>query len=64
MTALDLAQLPVWLGSVLLAMGRVTGLCLLAPVFSSNVVSARVRVGLIVVLTLVLAPLVHGSVDP
>jgi flagellar biosynthesis protein FliR len=64
MTALDLAQLPVWLGSVLLAMGRVTGLCLVAPVFSSNVVSARVRVGLVVVLTLVLAPLVHGSVDP
>ncbi len=57
MNALDLAQLPVWLGSVFWAMGRVAGLCLVAPVFSSKVMSARVRVGLVVVLTLVLAPL-------
>ncbi len=64
MNALDLAQLPLWLGGVLLVMGRVTGLCLIAPVFSSTVVPPRVRVGLIVLLTMVLAPLAHGTVDP
>ncbi len=64
MNALDLAQLPLWLGGVLLVMGRVTGLCLIAPVFSSTVVPPRVRVGLIVLLTMVLAPLARGTVDP
>jgi len=55
-TALDLAQLPVWLGSLFWAMGRVGGLCLVAPVFSSTVIPARVRVAVVMVLTMVLAP--------
>ncbi|KZC20579.1 MULTISPECIES: flagellar biosynthetic protein FliR [Rhodanobacter] len=64
MTALDLAQLPAWLGSLFWAVGRVSGLCLVAPVFSATVVSARVRVGVVVVLALVLAPLAPAAIDP
>jgi flagellar biosynthetic protein FliR len=64
LAALDLAQLPLWLGSLLWAMGRVGGLCLVAPVFSSNVISARIRVGLVLLLTLVLAPLAPVTIDP
>jgi len=64
MTGLDLALLPTWLGSLLWALARVSGVCLVAPVFSATVISARVRVGLVVVLTLVLAPLAPATVDP
>jgi len=52
MTALDLAQLPLWLGSLFWAVGRVSGLFLVAPVFSATVVSARIRIGVVVVLSL------------
>ena len=61
--ALDLAQLPMWLGSLFWAMGRVSGLFLIAPVFSATVVSARIRIGMVVVLTLVLAPLAPTTID-
>jgi len=64
MTALDLAQLPAWLGSLFWALGRVSGLCLVAPVFSSTVIPARIRVGVVVVLSLVLAPLAPTTIDP
>ena len=64
MTGLDLAQLPTWLGSLLWALARVSGMCLVAPVFSATVVSARIRVGVVMVLTLVLAPLAPATVDP
>ncbi len=64
MTALDLAQLPTWLGSFFWALGRVSGLFLIAPIFSSTVVPARIRVGLVVVVTLVLAPLAPVTIDP
>lgn len=64
MTGLDLAQLPTWLGSLFWALGRVTGLCLVAPIFSATVISVRIRVGLVVVLTLVLAPLASATIDP
>lgn len=64
MNALDLAQLPVWLGSLFWALGRVTGLCLVVPVFSSSMVPVRIRIGLILVLTLVLAPLGSSTIDP
>ena len=64
MTALDLARLPVWLGSLFWAMGRVGGLCLVAPVFSSTVIPARVRVAVVMVLTMVLAPLAPATIDP
>lgn len=64
MTGLDLAQLPTWLGSLFWALARVSGVCLVAPVFSATVISARIRVGLVVVLTLVLAPLASAMIDP
>ena len=64
MMALDLAQLPAWLGSLFWALARVSGLFLVAPVFSATVISARIRVGLVVVLSLVLAPLAPASIDP
>ena len=64
MTALDLAQLPAWLGSLFWSLGRVSGLCLVAPVFSSTVIPARIRVGVVVVLSLVLAPLAPATIDP
>jgi flagellar biosynthetic protein FliR len=62
--ALDLAQLQLWLGSVFWALGRVTGLFLVAPVFSSSMVPVRVRIGLVVLLTMVLAPLAQSPIDP
>jgi len=63
MTALDLSQLPAWLGGLFWAMGRVGGLFLMAPVFSSSVLSPRVRISLVLVLTLVLAPLAPTTID-
>jgi flagellar biosynthetic protein FliR len=64
MSTLDLAQLQQWLGGLLWALGRVSGLCLVAPVFSATVVPSRVRVSLVLLLTLVLAPLAPASIDP
>ena len=64
MTSVDLAQLPILLGSVLWAMGRVAGLFLVAPVFSATVLPARIRAGVIVLLTMVLAPLAPARIDP
>ncbi|HWU76141.1 MAG TPA: flagellar biosynthetic protein FliR [Rhodanobacter sp.] len=64
MTSLDLAQLPQWFGGLFWAMGRVGGLCLVAPVFSATVLSARVKIGLVLMLTLVLAPLAPTTIDP
>lgn len=64
MTALDLAQLPVWLGGLFWAMGRVGGLCLVAPVFGATVIPMRVRAAVVMVLTLVLAPLAPATIDP
>lgn len=64
MTAIDLAQLPAWLGSLFWAMGRVGGLFLVAPIFSSSAISSQVRIGMVLVLTLVLAPLAPTTIDP
>lgn len=64
MTEVDLAQLQLWVGSLLWAMARVGGLVLTAPVFSNGTVPVRVRVGLILLLTLIMAPLSPAKVDP
>ncbi len=61
---LDLAQLSIWLGSLFWALGRVAGLFLVAPVFSAKMIPMRIRVGLVVVLTVVLAPLAPARIDP
>ncbi|MEW9572804.1 flagellar biosynthetic protein FliR [Rhodanobacter sp. Si-c] len=60
---LDLAWLSLWLGRFLWALARVSGLCLVAPVFSASVLPMQVRLGVVLVLTMVLAPLAPASVD-
>jgi flagellar biosynthetic protein FliR len=60
---LDAAALLPWLGSFLWALARVGGLCLVAPVFGAAVLPTQVRLGVVVVLALVLAPLAPASVD-
>ncbi|MDE2307982.1 MAG: flagellar biosynthetic protein FliR [Xanthomonadaceae bacterium] len=64
MMALDLARLPIWLGGLLWALGRVGGLFLTAPVFSARMLPVRIKVALVVVLTMVLAPLAPTTIDP
>ena len=58
---LDVAWLLPWLDRFLWALARVSGLCLLAPVFGASVIPMRVRLGMVVVLSLVLAPLAHAA---
>jgi flagellar biosynthetic protein FliR len=60
---LDLAWLSLWLGRFLWALARVGGLCLVAPVFGATVMPMRVRLGVALVLTAVLAPLAPAAVD-
>ncbi len=61
----DLATLQAWVGSLLWTMGRVGGLCLVVPVLGSSVIPARIRVALILILTVVLVPLAPAStIDP
>ncbi|XRD91050.1 flagellar biosynthetic protein FliR [Dyella nitratireducens] len=45
------------------ALGRVGGFCMAAPVFNATVMPARIRAALIIVLTLVLAPLAPTQMD-
>jgi flagellar biosynthetic protein FliR len=63
-TTVQLAELQGLLGSLLWAMGRVGGLCLLAPVFSDSVTPKRLRLGIMLVLTMVLAPLAPTTINP
>ena len=60
---LDMAWLLPWLDRFLWALARVGGLCLLAPVFGASVIPMRVRLMVVVVLGLVLAPLVPAGPD-
>jgi len=60
---LDVAWLLPWLDRFLWALARVSGLCLLAPVFGASVIPMRVRLGVVVVLSLVLAPLASTAPD-
>lgn len=64
MINLDLAYWLPWLGQWLWALGRVSGLCLVAPVFSSTLIPARIRVMVAMMLTLVVAPMAPRAVDP
>ncbi|HKR77791.1 MAG TPA: flagellar biosynthetic protein FliR [Rhodanobacter sp.] len=60
---LDVAWLLPWLDRFLWALARVSGLCLLAPVFGASVIPMRVRLMVVVVLGLVLAPLASPAPD-
>ena len=64
MTEVDLAQLQQWVGSLLWALGRVGGLVLVAPVLGNPTVPARIRIGITVMLTAVLAPMSPAAVEP
>lgn len=61
---LDLGQLSGWVGGACWAMARVSGLMLVAPVLGASLIPARIRLGLTVVLTMVLAPLAPLDIKP
>lgn len=63
MTTLDVALLLPWMDRFLWALARVSGLCLVAPVFGASVLPMRVRAGAVVMLTLVLVPLAPDVKD-
>jgi flagellar biosynthetic protein FliR len=63
-TEVDLSQLQQWVGSLLWAMGRVGGLVMVAPIFGNPTLPARIRVAIVLVLTVVLAPLSPATIDP
>lgn len=63
MTNVDGADIQRLVASLLWAMGRVGGLFLLAPVFGDTVVPRRIRLGMMMVLAMVLAPLAPTSID-
>ncbi|MBM7126293.1 flagellar biosynthetic protein FliR [Dyella flava] len=58
-----MSALIYWLSGMLWALGRIGGFCMTAPIFNSTVMPARVRVALVVVLTMVLAPLAPTQMD-
>jgi len=62
-TVVQLAQLQGLVGSLLWAMARVGGLCLVAPVFGDSVLPRRLRLGIMLMLAFVLAPLAPTSID-
>ncbi|HEY4092760.1 MAG TPA: flagellar biosynthetic protein FliR [Luteibacter sp.] len=61
---LDLGQLEGWVGSACWALARITGLMLMAPIFSSTVIPVRIRLGITLMLTIVLAPLAPLAIRP
>jgi flagellar biosynthesis protein FliR len=58
-----MSALIYWLSGMLWALGRVGGFCMVAPIFSATVMPARVRVAILVVLTMVLSPLAPTQID-
>jgi len=63
-SAIDLAQLPLWVGRAMWVLARVAGVCLVAPVFGATSAPAQLRIGLVVLLTLVLLPLAPAGAAP
>jgi len=60
---LQLVQLQAWLGGLLWAFGRVSGMCLIAPIFSTTMIPMQVRLVVALVLTAALAPLAPTQID-
>jgi flagellar biosynthesis protein FliR len=60
---IEMSALIYWLSGMLWALGRVGGFCMVAPIFSATVVPARVRAAMLVVLSMVLAPLAPTQMD-
>ncbi|HEY9133508.1 MAG TPA: flagellar biosynthetic protein FliR, partial [Dyella sp.] len=63
MITLQLVQLQAWLGGLLWAFGRVSGMCLIAPIFSTTMIPMQVRLVVALVLTAALAPLAPTQID-
>jgi flagellar biosynthesis protein FliR len=60
---IEMSALIYWLSGMLWALGRVGGFCMVAPIFSAMVMPARIRVAIVVVLTMVLSPLAPTQMD-
>jgi flagellar biosynthesis protein FliR len=60
---IEMSALIYWLSGMLWALGRVGGFCMVAPIFSATVMPMRIRVAIMVVLTMVLAPLAPTQLD-
>ena len=60
---ISMSTLIYGLSGLLWALGRVGGFCMVAPIFSATVMPARIRVAIIVILTLVLSPLAPTQTD-
>jgi flagellar biosynthetic protein FliR len=61
---LDLGQLEGWVGSACWALARISGLMLVAPIFSATTIPVRIRLGITLILTMVLAPLAPLDIRP
>ncbi|MDQ7997030.1 MAG: flagellar biosynthetic protein FliR [Luteibacter sp.] len=61
---IDLGQLDGWVGGAMWALARISGLMLVAPVLGSTMIPMRIRLGLTVLLTMVLAPLAPLDIRP
>ncbi len=59
----ELAHMLTWLPAFALVLFRITGIMLAAPIYSSMVVPARVKIGLAALVSLVVFPLVHPDVS-
>jgi flagellar biosynthetic protein FliR len=60
---IEMSALIYWLSGMFWALGRVGGFCMVAPIFSATVMPARIRVALMLVLTMVLSPLAPTQLD-
>jgi flagellar biosynthesis protein FliR len=60
---IEMSALIYWLSGMLWALGRVGGFCMVAPIFSATVMPMRIRVAIMLVLTMVLAPLAPTQID-
>lgn len=63
MTTVQFAELQGLVGSLLWAMARVGGLFMTAPVFGDAVVPRRIRLGVMMLLAMVLAPLAPTTIN-
>ncbi|MGF6709983.1 flagellar biosynthetic protein FliR [Luteibacter sp. W1I16] len=61
---IDVGQLEAWVGGASWAFARVSGLLLVAPVLSATMIPVRIRLGLALLLTMVLAPLAPLDIQP
>jgi flagellar biosynthesis protein FliR len=60
---IEMSALIYWLSGMLWALGRVGGFCMIAPIFSATVIPMRIRLAIMLVLTMVLSPLAPTQLD-